>query len=306
MVKLIIKELNFSYCNRHLFDMLDLLVDKYNWKYVEKNDILDANFVYFEKIEYLLLITGSSEIENFNVPKSCKIIYIIDDLHTCGKIKRARSKNYNLVFKIFATYGYCMNKFYSMIPSNKIVWFPHSARYIIPFNFNPINKILISGRVTQEQYPNRFKILQLSKKINFIYYHQPTLNGYRAQNKNDIETQLYGKKFYELLNSYLICFTCDASQNRPYILAKHFEILGSGSLLFACNPNTKKNFESLGFIDEIDYISCNSENMLEKINWLSDIKNLEKINIIRKNGYEKVKNNHTWIHRTNFLNNYLS
>ena len=84
-------------------------------------------------------------------------------------------------------------------------------------------------------------------------------------------------------------------------MAKHFEILASGSLLFACNPHTKKEFESLGFKDGEDYISCNNVNMKEKITWLKNPLNLKKINIIRKNGNRKVCN-HTWKKRTELLN----
>jgi hypothetical protein len=307
MVKLIIKEENFSYSKRHLFDMLDLLVKKYNWKYVSKKDILDPKFIlidYYQSIEHLLLINGSSLINKYHVPSTCKISYIIDDLHTGGEVKAARLRNYKRVHKIFATYAYCFNKFYPEIPNNMIEWLPHSSRYIIPFNKNPINKILVSGRVNPKQYPNRFKIVNISEKNNFIHYEKPKLNGYRAKNDNDIKNRIYGEKFYKILNKYLICFTCDASSSRPYIVAKHFEILASGSLLLACNPNTKKEFESLGFIDGEDYISCNQFNMNEKILWLQDSTNLEEINRIRNNGYQKVRN-HTWVQRTKFLNDKL-
>ena len=46
MVKLIIKETNFSYSKRHLFDMLDLLVEKYNWNYISKEELLNKEFKY--------------------------------------------------------------------------------------------------------------------------------------------------------------------------------------------------------------------------------------------------------------------
>jgi len=192
-----------------------------------------------------------------------------------------------------------------MIPSSKIVWFPHSARYILPIHDSPIYKILVTGRVNKKTYPNRYNILKLSKKNNFIHYQKPELNGYRANNEEDIKTRIYGKKFYSLINNYLISFVCDANESRPYILAKNFEILGSGSLLFACNPNTKKDFETLGFIDGEDYISCTPENMENKIEWLMDNGNLEKIKKIRKNGHAKVAKNHIWEKRTEFLNSIL-
>lgn len=304
MVKLIIKETNFSYSKRHLFDILDLLVEKYNWEYINKNILLDNSFKNnnrFNDITHLLLITGSSEINKFILPEKCKISYIIDDLHTCGDIKQARINNINKIYKIFATYAYCFNKFYPTINPNKVIWYPHSARFIIDFNHNPTNKILISGRITKSQYPNRFKILQLSEKDNFLHYEKPKLNGYRAKNQDDINNKIYGKKYYQLLNKYLICFTCDANSSRPYLVAKHFEILASGSLLFTCNPFTKCYFRELGFIDGEDYIGCNGKNINKKIQWLKDPNNLDEINRIRLNGYNKIKLNHKWNDRVNII-----
>lgn len=308
MVRFIIQETKFSYSKRHLFDMLDLLVQKYQWKYISRETITHINFKQnplYNQIQHLLLITGSSEIQDIILPNTCKISYIIDDLHTTGSIRQARIDNHHKVFKIFATYAYCFHKFFPMISNKMVEWLPHSARYIIPFNDNPINKILLCGRVNYEQYPNRCKMLIYSDKNKFIHYEESKLNGYRAQNKDDIDNQIYGEKFYKLLNKYLICFTCDANFSRPYIVAKHFEILASGSLLFSCNPFTKIYFERLGFIENQHYISCNNRNMQNKIQWLQDPVNLPEINKIRKNGYNKVKE-HTWIQRTEFINNILN
>ena len=96
------------------------------------------------------------------------------------------------------------------------------------------------------------------------------------------------------MNKYLVCFTCDASEDRPYILAKHFEILASGSLLLSANGNTKEYFERLGFIDNEHYISCDESNMLEKIRYCLDKTNRDKINKIRLNGYNLFKKEHSF------------
>jgi len=316
MLNLIIKEKDFSYSKRHLFDMLDLLVEKYHWQYLEKEELMSKktsqDFYQFCQQKYhdipqnLLLITGSSQIHSFPLDfNKTNVSFIIDDLHTGGEIKLGRIKSHKKVFKIFSTYGYCFSKFYPIIEPNKVVFFPHSARFIIPFNQQPTNKILVAGRINKSQYPNRYQIFLLSKKYSEIYYEKPKLHGYRASSEKDLEEKIYGEKFYQLLNQYLICFTCDASKERPYLVAKHFEILGSGSLLFSCNPNTKKEFESLGFIDGEDYLSCTSENMEDKIKWLINPDNLPEINRIRKNGYEKVQKEHTWLKRTEYLDNLL-
>ena len=50
--------------------------------------------------------------------------------------------------------------------------------------------------------------------------------------------------------------------------------------------------KELGFIDGQNYISCNLENMNEKINYITNPDNRKKIDIIRKNGYEFVRKYH--------------
>lgn len=310
MVNLIIKEQNFSYSKRHLFDMLDLLVNSYKWKYVDKECLLKDDFnkyclkTFKAYPKHILLISGSSEIINFHLHPTTKISYIIDDLHVGGVIKQNRIKSIDRIYKILSTYGYAFDKFYPSSFSDKVIWFPHSARYIIPFNNDPIHKILLAGRIHNDNYPNRTLMLKFSKWYD-IHYEKTKLNGYRAKTQQDIDTHIYGKKFYQLINKYLCSFTCDLNASRPYIVAKHFEIMASGSLLLACNPNTIEHFQQLGFYDMIHYISCNPDNMLDKVKWILDKNNLSTINNIRKNGYELVKKNHTWIHRTNTINKIL-
>ena len=185
-------------------------------------------------------------------------------------------------------------------------WLPHSIRYNdIEFNENPINKILITGRLNKRVYPNRQIIYDLSKKYKYIKYLKPNI-GYRIK-KNDLnDKMIFGRKFMKVISNYLCGFTCDLIESRPYLVAKHFEIMGSGALLLACNVNTKKQFEKLGFEDMKDYISCTPDNMFEKIQFIIDSKNLSLINKIRKNGYLKTIKNHNYEIRTKFLNDIIN
>jgi len=63
----------------------------------------------------------------------------------------------------------------------------------------------------------------------------------------------------------------------------------------------KDGLKEMGFIDGENYISCNKDNLIEKIEWICDEKNRNEVDYIRRNGNELVKNNHTDEARYNFI-----
>ena len=235
-----------------------------------------------------------------NVPKEIKINIIIDDLHHQGLLKQNKLIGLSKVSRIISTYGYTFNKYYPKICP--VYWFPHAGTFDLGFNDNPVNKIIISGRLNKDIYPFRQYIVNLSNKNIFL---QRLGVNCRYEIKTDSHNLIYGERYIRILNNYLACFTCDASASRPYIVAKHFEILLSGSLLLAGNPNTKPYFEKLGFIDGVHYISATMTNIMEKIEFIKNPLNREIIDKIRMNGYELAKQKHTYLQRANYIVNIL-
>jgi hypothetical protein len=259
--------------------------------FYKKYFVIPDNIIFFEHL---------TEIDKINVPDECKINIIIDDLHHQGVIKKNRIIGLKKVSRILSTYGYCFGKYYTTtVP---IYFFPHSAAFDVTFNNNPINKILVSGRLNKNVYPFRNVIYKMSSKNKNIEY-APVNCNYEI--RQDSENLIYGQRYVDKLNRYLICFTCDASSERPYIVAKHFEIMSSGSLLFAGNPNTKKYFDKLGFVDGVHYISVAPNNLEDKIKYVTDPINRDSIDIIRKNGYEFVRSRHFYRNRAQYLKNIL-
>ena len=102
-----------------------------------------------------------------------------------------------------------------------------------------------------------------------------------------------GQNYINYLSEYLCCFTCCLTKDTPYIINKFFEIPASGSLLLAYDEWVKDGLKEIGFIDGENYISCNKDNILEKIEWICNDKNRNEVDRIRKNGNDLVKNNHT-------------
>ena len=302
---------NISTSNLHIFDMLDLLVDKYDYKKINIKKLYnnDINNYFIEKFgklpDNILIIKGSSGIHKFKTSNKIKISFFIDDVHPGGSVRKNRNKSLKKTTNVFSTYAYQFNKFYPE-SKYKLYWLPHSIRFNdIKLNDNPIRKILITGRLNERVYPNRQKIYRLTKKNKNILYFRPNI-GYRIKKSAKSSKHIFGKKFLELLNNFYCGFTCDLIEDRSYLVAKHFEIMGAGCLLLACNPWTKSYFKILGFEDMEDYISCTPENMNEKIDFILNSDNYKLLDEIRRRGYEKVIKNHNYKIRTEYLNNVLN
>jgi hypothetical protein len=121
----------------------------------------------------------------------------------------------------------------------------------------------------------------------------------------DPSANVTGENYIKYLSEYLCCFTCCSTRNTPYIINKFFEIPASGSLLLAYDEWVKDGLKEIGFIDGENYISCNKENIIEKIEWICNEQNRDEVDRIRKNGNELVKNNHTDECRYKFILNII-
>lgn len=209
-----------------------------------------------------------------------KICWYFDDLHANIKNK---IKILSYIDVILNSYEYFIRSYYPIAHHKKTYWFPHYVNENllseINFNKNPTNKILVSGNPAIQFYPARSKIYEFTSKYDCIeILGHP---GYKTTQYHNI----CGENYYKHLNNYLCCFTCCAIPKRPYIVAKFFEIISTGSLLLAFDIHVKEELKQLGFIEDVNYISCNMENMEEKIKFITNRDNKEKIDTIRHNGF---------------------
>lgn len=296
--------------NHHILKMLDHLAlqsnfDKIGFGELQNKTEDEMRVLFLKKYncmpDNLFFFEHLSSMGQLNIPSEIKINVYLDDLHHQGQIKRDRLIGIKKVSRIFSTYAYCFHKFYSKtIP---VYFLPHSVAFTENMNFNdhPKIKILLSGRLGKSGpsiYPFRYQVHLLSQKDKRI--EQLSVN-HKYNIKSDSDNLIHGERYIKVLNQYLACFTCDASADRPYIVAKHFEIMSSGSLLLAGNPNTKSYFEKLGFQDGVHYISATMENLNDKIDFILDPDNRELIDTIRKNGYELARQKHTFIQRAQYV-----
>mgnify|MGYP003949963119 CR=1 FL=1 len=280
---------------------IKLLCEKYDhFIYISENNfykhkLQDYNNIvkyYNSEINAIIIIEGLTK--RLNYPNKVKQFKYIVDIHGHDINKYC---NINLLLP----YAYSYNRYNYTPNKEKIYFFPHSIKYNVEFNKNPIHKVLLSGRGRKNifRYPMRAFMYNQHLQNNNIDYLKPD-HSYRTT-PDKLEYITSGQKYINKLNKYLCCFTDDLSIYSPYLICKFFEILSSGSLLLASVKNTKIYFKNLGFIDGIHYISMNTENFKEKINYILNNQNREEIDKIRYNGYILANQYHTSEHRAKQL-----
>ena len=286
-------------------DMFTYLVNNMGYYEIDVTEILnrsesEVNDIFLDKYgklpdNIILFYTCYVNLAFLNISSKIRIHYIVDDIHQEGENKENKIIGFKKCSNILSTSGYAFNQFYDNIPA---VFFPYCTRFISVFNDNPINKVLVSGRLNKNIYPVRQMMYQLSKKSKTIDYLKVNVGYCIERDKPEL---IYGQRYIDYLSKYLISFTCEANDKRPYLVKKFFEIPASGSLLLTINPITKPFFAQLGMIDGEHYVSATPLNIVEKIQFLLDANNRDMVDRIRKNGYEMVKANHTYIHRAHTL-----
>lgn len=168
------------------------------------------------------------------------------------------------------------------------------------FNNNPINKILLTGRVSGP-YPERNIISKYKNVYNYKY------------NDNDIKNN---NNFNKILNGYLCSFTSSVYVknhtlnkivNTHIILLKVFEILGSGSLLLY--PKSEEQYiKKIGLFHKDNcWLLDFDGNIQEQIDYILDSKNRDEIDKIRyrgwRHGIEKLNSYNKFLEFDNIVRN---
>lgn len=278
--------------NLHIYDLLYNIIKNTDSQFINVNKLIEnkgniKNFLLetFDCIpKYYITFYGIGTLNIIidELSSVLKVVLINDDIHHSLRLAQDRIQPYLKSYLNFNTYGYQLNRWNLPNVQNNY-YFPHSARWLIAPNKDPINKILVSGATT-EIYSDRNFVINLK---------HPKIDILKKKAINDTNA-IYCTDFYNYLNKYLCCFVDTA---RDYTLAKIFEICGSGSLLLCMNSNIIDIFDKLGFIDGINYITCTRENIIEKIDYITNPINIEEINKIRNRGFEIIKEKHNYEYR---------
>lgn len=215
------------------------------------------------------LATRIAYVNSLKRKYGTKIGVYIDDLHTHhNKIKKCIMVSDIL----FLSYPYLLEKFYNNKGNRLIFHLYHTSVKNSFFNKLPKKSICLSGAINYF-YPAREIMFNLRNKYNItvLEYNKVKLDEY-----------------IDKLSEFICCFACVTKEN--LIVRKIFEIMASGSLLLLFYGDVKTELEKIGFFDGIHYIGCTYDNIEDKIKWILDDNNIEKINKIRFFGYRLVKN----------------
>lgn len=215
----------------------------------------------------------------------------ISDPHTYFYITNAfyYSRIRYIVCTDYKTLGFFLNKNLEEYQTNIISWDVHNCydNCFVNLNYNPINKILVSGDTWQYGYPDRYKLLNFNNVCQKI----------RANDMWSNETA-----YSTYLNQYICCFgtshypyshTTEKQEYSGLILLKTYEILGSGALLLS--PLTDKPIlEKIGLIEDVNCMFIDMTNdvkIQDKIDFILNEKNRDFINNVRQHGQNHGKEN---------------
>jgi hypothetical protein len=149
----------------------------------------------------------------------------------------------------------------------------------IDYNPTPINKVILSGNININIYPERLQLKELNLP-NVYHLEFCQLSEYTKE-----------------LNKYLCSFVSNVSMwnpgtkskvNTKFLLLKYLEVLASGSLLLA-EKCIQKEFETIGLISGLNCYMTSMNDIKSSIDYILNPENIDKINEIRLNGYNFYK-----------------
>lgn len=230
-----------------------------------------------------------------------------DDTHQSNLVKQHDIKKYmNLVFSSSP-----QNAIQMFVPNafqkNKYHFLPHAVteEFRIDFNKNPQNKIFLSGAIYPQFYPHRANLINISKQYsNFgksvAYLKHP---GYHNKSPN----MIIGKKYANLINKYICGYASSGTHqkngyNSYYVVSKIFEIAATGALVMV-NEEIKEDMKRLGFIDMVNYLCYNKDNLKTKVEFVINLENRNIIDKIRKAGQELIYLKHMAKDRAMYIDN---
>lgn len=189
--------------------------------------------------------------------------------------------------KILSLAGYLLPSY----SENPEVFIPHPGLNLTFPSHNPLQKLFVP------EY--HFSNLPKKAYLKCFYAHRIEMSRLVKDQKNVVfqKRELSGQSFYKKSQQFAAALTTIPSESYPFLPCKLWEILSSGVLLIAGLGSKKDTFESLGFKHGIHYLSATPKNIKWIVGWVTDPKNSEKIDQMRKAGYELIQRSHLEIHR---------
>jgi len=293
---IIIADWLINYITKEPYMFSKQLQTHYDWTII-KLSTLNVEKVKQRKSIVLCITYDSLDISVLKC-ENITLVYKIDDLYP---YKDIRKKCIDYADLLISPYQYLFKEekiiqMYPSIKSKESYHVPYSAvdsfYKNIEFNNTPTEKIFVSGAVS-DVYPLRQYILRYAEYIETLEH--PTYKH--------LKHKIIDEVYYKKISDYLCCFT-DALVYK-YVLLKVFEICSVGSLLL-CDELIQDELHRIGFENNVNYMSCNKENLETKMKWILDKKNRKIVDEIRLKGMNLVRNNHNTNNRSEAFNSLVN
>lgn len=224
-------------------------------------------------------ISGLSKV---NILKGYYVMDTVGSAHEKIRTKFIEDNKVDLIFSV------TKEAFLKEFPQykDKFRWFPFSINPNIykDWGLNKDINYLLMGLVNFPSngiYPFRESVLKkMEKEKGFIHHQHP------GHTVNYHDGALVNEKYAQELNRAKIFFTCGSIYSYPVL--KFFEAPACRTLLLA-EPN--QDMLDLGFIDGVNFVSCNKNNFYEKARYY--LYNVNERNRITENGFRFIHENHT-------------
>lgn len=302
-----------TYVSREFYYTMQDLIHEHQWRQVEPwmlvqpPELMEAKLLELVgEIPEVVLFWESYDQFNWTYAAlralGCRLALFADDLHTMAGHEEEREGKLAALSEcdvILSSYSYLFDEFYPELRGRKTAMsVPHAASpdFVVPFNSQPENVVLLSGCVNSF-YPLRMQMQTLHEKEGGprIAWHRHPGYTERFDYANDARI---GSGYAQVIHRYRAGFTDGAYFG--YTVAKHFEIPATGALLVA-DSSISGPLLQLGFVENVHYISVSAENLEEKIRYVLDERNRAETDEIRRRGQQLVLDNHRTADRARFI-----
>jgi hypothetical protein len=301
-----------TYVTREFYYIMQDLIQAHGWRHLEPHllskDPASARSTLLDtlgEIPEAILFWETYDLCIALMPAlrelGCLGYLFADDLHQLWGSEHLRDvklQAFSACDTILSTYATVFEQFYPELDGGrKVVWTPHSASpdFVLPFNPEPENAILLSGAIG-EHYPLRGRMRDLQEEGRYAIALQEH-PGYVSAYDYERDARV-GAGYARNIHRYRAAFN-DAATFR-YIVAKHFEIPATGSLLLT-DGVVREPLSQLGFIENVHYVPVSLENLEDQLRYVLDPHCSPEIDAIRARGQQLVLSRHQTSHRAKLI-----
>jgi len=239
-----------------------------------------------------------------------RIVLWTDDLHWYTKERYLDNKySYDNADIILAHYDY-FKPFYNMDLGDRLIRMPHSAGS--HFARNEVNEAAIPQIFMFGAMSDCYRLrkwfaqkMQAEYAELFVMKAHPGYEGNQFQQSIETGNELHRYAFAFTAGAFPIFEVKETPDTPYYLIGKFLEIPGSGALLLCNDYGVREQLNALGFYDMVNYVNIDETNYHERMTWLLDPANKDRILQMRKAGHALVQEKHTTQKRMEAVNEEL-